>query len=191
MDFAFILNGQWVSGFKKKYIYILLYHTRVGWIYSNGIRTTPETRKHSQYKTTGTRSLAWHTCCRCFCFWCCRTLCICTSIYVFSCSLINRPNGRRWARTPFPVTASLLSHRTLMSIRRSIAVHLTSLSHIHIQYTQALFPFQKTFAFFIVFYIYFFFSRNDLSSDRNKTRHVRPPRPKGLKRDRGFEYHPL
>lgn len=37
--------------------------------------------------------------------------------------------------------------------------------------------------FYFVF-ISFFFFWNDLSSDRNKTRHVRPPCPKGLKRDR-------
>jgi len=42
--------------------------------------------------------------------------------------------------------------------------------------------FHSVLFYFILFSFRFF--RNDLSSDRNKTRHVRPPCPKGLKRDR-------
>lgn len=70
--------GQWVSGLKIKIQPNGAYRKRalrVGrifrrhiiiYIYILYLYAQPETRKHSQYKTTGTRSLAWHTCCRCW-----------------------------------------------------------------------------------------------------------------------------
>lgn len=66
--------GQWVSGLKIKIQPKGTYRKRIasrsnfptGHIIYYIYICKPEMRKHSQYKTTGTRSLAGHTCCRCW-----------------------------------------------------------------------------------------------------------------------------
>lgn len=96
-------------------------------------------------------------------------------------SLINRPNGRRWARTPFP--APVAAAWTPSSFYHSLS---PSFSSFNIPFP-CIVPVLENICIFhsvLFYFVFFFLFWNDLSSDRNKTRHVRPPCPKGLKRDR-------
>jgi len=144
-------------------------HLRVGRIFQRDILyAQPETRKHSQYKTTGTRSLAGHTCCQCWT--------PSTHMYILcfrARSLINRPNGRRWARTPFPD-----ARPSPLRLRASYIIHFLSqsLSSFNIPFP-CIVPVLENICifhsvlFYFVFISFFFFSeRFVVGPKQNETR---------------------